>query len=132
MSTKRQAEMPFYESAEDASYSAILKSHKAPKEIAHAIWPALKLDTAYARLMGALKHARPEKLTADEHILIANYCGQYDFLYYIEIQCHHAGSVLLAPEDEAAQLQREYIQSVKAQTQITKRLERIMGVRGVA
>lgn len=109
----QQAEMPFYESAEDATHSAILRSRIPPKEIAHALFPDLKMDSAYARLMGSIKHSRPEKLTADQHIFIANYCQEYDFLYYCAQNCHHSQPVSVEPEDELVRQEREFIESVK-------------------
>lgn len=125
MGTKKQIEMPFYESAEDASYSSILKSKKSPKEIAHQLWPALNLDSAYARLMGSLKHSRPEKLTADEHILIANITGEFDFLYYCAQGCHHSRPEPVSHEDEFEQLQRVYVEAVDHMEGLVRRMERL-------
>jgi hypothetical protein len=118
---EKQGEMPFYESAEDATYSAILDSRKPVKEVAHALWPHLHIDSAYARLKGALKSERPEKLTAGEHIFIANYCQQFHFLYYCEKQLHHSGSTPVAPEDEQLRLQQIIIQGQRELTQAMNR-----------
>lgn len=118
---EQQAEMPFFESAENATYSAILASRKPLKEVALALWPSMKMDSAYARLKGALNEDRPEKLTADEHVFIANHCQQYHFLHYIEHQCHHAGTQAVAPEDELANLQHDIVKGQHALTQALNR-----------
>lgn len=101
-----QREMSWFECAEDATLSALHKSKIKPVAIALKLWPAMKPDSAYARLMGALKRSRPEKLTTDEHVLIAHETQQYDYLYYVEAQCHHAGSRPVEPAEEAVELQR--------------------------
>jgi len=122
MAPEQQAEMPFFESAEDATYSAILASHKPIKAIAHALWPHLQIDSGYARLKGALSHDRPEKLTADEHVFIANHCEQYQFLHYVENQCHHSGTKRVEPADEKAELQRQLIRNMQEHRQLVNRL----------
>lgn len=124
MGVPNQHEMPFFESAEDASYSAIISSRKPPKEIALTLWPSMKSDSAYARLMGALKHTRPEKLTADEHILIANHTGHYDFFYYVQNQCHHAGAQPVTPEDEDKAFRRELNDNITKVLQALSRVDR--------
>jgi hypothetical protein len=121
MTTETQAEMPFFESAEDATHSAIIASRKPLKEVALSLWPSMKMDSAYARLRGALNHDRPEKLSADEHIFIANHCEQYHFLHYIENQCHHAGSQRVTPADELAHLQQDILKGQQALTQAMNR-----------
>lgn len=125
MAPEPQVEMPFFESAEDATYSAILASRKPIKQIALALWPSMKIDSAYARLKGALNPDRPEKLSADEHIFIANHCNQFQFLYYTENQCHHSGTNPCSPEDEKAELQRKAEQTVSEMKAIVRRLEAI-------
>jgi hypothetical protein len=134
MTSVLQSEMPWYESAEDATSSALAKgralilSRVNNKKLNHikvaavALWPGLNNeDSAYARLKDALNPDRPAKLTADEHIFLANFCQEYDFLRYTEAQCHHAGSELLKPEDEQAHLQQIIIQGQRELTQALNR-----------
>jgi len=122
MTTELQAEMPFYESAEDATHSAILASRLPLKEVAAVLWPALKTDSAHARLRGSLNTDRPEKLTADEHIFIANHCQQFHFLHYTAQQCHHSQPVPVDPDDEKAELQKQFIRSVTELRQLAGRI----------
>ena len=58
--------------------------------------------------------ATPDKLTADEHLLIARLCDRYDFLFYCAQELHHSKPVAVAPEDERARLQREFVESTTA------------------
>jgi len=122
-----QQEMPFYESAEDATYSAILDSKKPVKEVAHALWPSMKMDSAYSRLKGALKEDRKEKLSSDEHLFIANYCQKFHWHYYNENQLHHAGSQLVKQEDELAKLEHQILKGQQALTQALNRFNALRG-----
>ncbi len=129
MAVEIQAEMPFFESAEDATYTAILASRKTIKEVAVGLWPHLCMDSAYARLKGALSAERPEKLAADEHLFIANFCGQWHFLHYVENQCHHSGTRKVEPADELATLQEAIL---KGQRELTQSLNRFNSLRAGA
>lgn len=104
--------MPFYESAEEASNSAIIRSEKTFKQVAAHLRPEANIDSAYAWLKNALKDGPTEKLSSDQHMLIANYCGEYDWLYYSCMGCSHSRPDLVSPDDEKANLQREFNKSV--------------------
>lgn len=119
--------MPFFETAEDATYSAIMRSGKSIKAIAIALWPSMKADSAYARLSGSLKGTRPEKLLSDEHLFIANFCGEYDWLYYNASACHHSRPEQIAPEDEKESLQREFISSVENLSRMANQIKALSG-----
>jgi len=123
----RQMDFSFHPSAEDATAAAIHKSGKAMKQIASDLWPSLKMDTAYARLRGCLNQERPEKLSADEHLAVARLCGQYDFLHYCANELSHSKPEPVAPEDERARLQREFVESTRALTKLAERIESIGG-----
>lgn len=123
----RQESLPFFECADEATDHAIKASGRQYKEVAHALWPALKLDTAYARLKACLNADKAEKLTSDEHMFIANFCGRYDWLYYHCSGCSHDRPSPISPADVAAQLQREFIESVARLERIQARLARAQG-----
>lgn len=134
MTSALQSEMPWYESAEDATSTALTKGRAMIlsrvnnkkqnhfKVAAVALWPWLNNeDSAYARLKDALNPDRPVKLTADEHIFLANLAQEYDYLRYTEAKCHHAGTQPVKPEDEQIQLQQIILQSQLALTQALNR-----------
>lgn len=100
-----QQEMPFFESAEAATKHAIQVSGKTVKQVAAMLWPGKTVDAAQTRLANCLNDAREEKLTADEHACIAEYCERYDFLHYLAHRLNHTQPALQTPVEQAAQLQ---------------------------
>jgi len=121
----KQTQMPFYEVAEDATNSAILRSGKTYQQVAHYLRPDIKLEVAYAWLKNALREEAREKLTTDQHIAIANFCEEYDYTYYVALHCHHSRPEPVEPADEALQLDREINDSLKAIEKMLQRRERI-------
>lgn len=105
--------MPWFESSEEATKHAIQASGKNLKTVASALWPDKSPTRAHTDLANALNESRPERLTADQHIFIANLCGQFDWLYFAADQCSHSRPHAIAKEDRQAQLQRDFIDAVK-------------------
>lgn len=120
-----QLTFPLYDSAEEATQAAIVRSVKEFKEVAHAVFPSLAPPTAYARLKAALNPEKPEKLTADEHALIARFTGQFDFLYYLAHALSHSRPSPVSPEDEAAALRRQVLQLGSDLKRSLDRLEQV-------
>lgn len=123
--SSKQLDFSFHGSAEDATSAAIHKSGMAMKQVAHELWPSLKMDTAYSRLRGCLNADRPEKLTADEHLHVARITQQFDFLYYCAQDCQHSRPEPVAPEDERDRLKREFNQNVERLSTLAARIERL-------
>ena len=116
----------FYETANDA-LGACIQAAGGFKRVAGLLWPSLKPDSAYARLKACLDDGKAEKLTADEIFAIAKMAR--------EKGCHafaqFAGSELdyefkpITPEDQAAELQREFIAATNTLRAIGDRLTRL-------
>lgn len=106
-----------FDTAEEATTAAISSSNKEFKEVAAALFPAMKPQSAYARLKESLARG-DQKLSADDHIFIANFTEQYHYLHYVASRCHHSMPRPVAPNDELADLQRRFI----AATEILARL----------
>ncbi|MCR9092351.1 MAG: hypothetical protein NXI11_13430 [Proteobacteria bacterium] len=105
--------MPWFESSEEATRHAIQASGKPLKAVAAALWPDKSPTRAYTDLANALNENRSERLTADQHIFIANHCGQFDWLYFAADQCCHSRPHAIAKEDREARLKQEFIDAVK-------------------
>lgn len=118
-----QQRIPFFESAEDATRHAIASSGKAPKQVASALWPDKSPTSAHTALMNALNDSRNERLTFDQHLFIANYCGQFDVLRYAALQCDHSQPVPQQPEEKAAQLQAQLFQQAASMKGLIAQIE---------
>ena len=112
-----------YETAEEATEAALLRSGKTFKEVAVAIFPEIKPMTAYLRLKHGLHPGRAEKLTADEHLRIARLCGEYDFVYYGAHICGLKLTPSLSVEEELRQLSDAYNSKIDELRELRGRME---------
>ena len=108
-----QESMPFYESAEAATKAAIQASGQSPKGVAKELWKGKTQEAAATRLMNCLNDSRDEKLTADEHIAIANIVQQFHYLHYTCAQLSHERPRFISPEAVAAEKQERFIALAK-------------------
>ncbi len=107
-----QQTMPFFESAEAATRQAIQNSGKSMKEVAAHIWKGKSVSAAQTHLLNCLNESREEKLSADEHIAIAEFCQEFDYLYYCAHRLSHTRPTLVTPEEHAAAIQAELMRKV--------------------
>ncbi|HZR35699.1 MAG TPA: hypothetical protein VFA75_10015 [Nevskia sp.] len=120
-----QHSLPFFESAEEATRHAIEASGRKFKEVAPALWPDKSVEAATTLLRNALNEARAERLTFDQHLLIARHVGRFDVLLYAAMSCNHSLPTPVAPADLEAKLQRDFIASVQQLESIQRRLSSI-------
>lgn len=122
----------WYDTDADAINAAITGSGKTFKQIASALWPAMKMDSAYARLKNCLNADKDEKLSFAEVIFICRETGNSDPIFHAcdELSLHRP--LPKAPADEQAELMHT-IQHQQAQLlQTMQRLERTNAMRSVA
>lgn len=116
----------FHDSYEDAIRDTVL-ALGGNKAVGSMLWPAMLADEAGKKLADTLNREKREKLALGELALIrreARKAGVHILACY---ECRDAGYAdpqPIAPEDEAAQLQREFIASVNKLEMIRKRMER--------
>lgn len=115
----------WYDSGEQACDAAILKSGKKAKEIANALWPGMKMDSAYARLKNALNADKAEKLTLDEIIHICRLTGHYDPLFYMADELSHTRPTYRSAKDQEAQLATEAARLASQVGRLMDRLDKI-------
>jgi hypothetical protein len=123
----------FHESVNDALRAAVqaLGGHK---KIGAAMRPELPADQAGSWLRDCLNPDRREKLSPEQVVWVlreARRIGYHGAATYILHECGYAEATPVEPEDERAQLQRMFIESVKAQNAITERMERLMSASSV-
>lgn len=106
-----QQAMPFFDSAKAATKYAIQASGKTAKEVAHALWPNKTIERAQTDLLNALNENRESELSTEEHLFIAMFCNQFDWLYYACHRAEHARPVRQSPEDQQAQIQAAILET---------------------
>lgn len=117
----------FYEDSKDALTCALSESGKAPKAIAAVMRPDLKPDSAKAWLHNCLDPDKNEKLSIDQVIQFINLTKRPDgsnaLLEYFCDESSHDRPAIKKAEDELAQLQRAFIQSVEDQKKLVDRIQ---------
>lgn len=115
-----------HESYEDAIRDTVL-ALGGNKVVGSLLWPAMLADEAGKKLADTLNRDKREKLSLGELALIRREARKAGVHILASYECRDAGYAdpqPIAPEDEAAQLQREFIASVKALQAIQQRMAR--------
>lgn len=116
----------FHECLDDAIRDTVM-AMGGNKRVGNLLWPALPADVAGKRLADCLNADKRDKLSPDELALIrreARKQGAHILATYEMRDAGYADPLPIAPEDEAAQLQREYIAAVKAMGELQARISR--------
>lgn len=123
-----QPQIPlFYDTYEDAIRDTIT-ALGGNKIVGSMLWPALPVDEAGRKLAHCLNAEKREKLDLGELRLIrreARKSGIHILAHYEARDAGYTEPQPVNPEDEAAQLQREFIASVKALEAIQARLAQV-------
>jgi hypothetical protein len=120
-----KAEYPlFYDDAGNALQQAIDHNIHALtfKQVACQLFPALKPESAYARLKNCINPDKDEKLDLAEVALLCRITGRFDPLFWLCDELQHARPAAIAPADKAAQLMRDFNLHVEQLGRIQKQL----------
>jgi hypothetical protein len=126
-----------HESLLEALHDAV-RAIGGTKKVGALLWPAKTIDEAKQRLNDCLNPHRAEKLSPEEVLYLlrtAREVGYHGAMDFIAAECGYTRPEPVAPSDELAQLQREFIATVKTQQALVARIERItqpVGPRAVA
>ena len=115
----------FYDSYEDAIRDACM-AIGGFKKVGSLLWPTVPADDAGRRLAHCLNNDKREKLGPGELQLIrraARQAGVHILAAYEARDAGYADPQPVSPEDEAAQLQREYIAAVRQLSALQSRLD---------
>lgn len=116
----------FHETYEDALRDTV-SALGGNKAVGVMLWPAMPADDAGKKLADTLNREKREKLSLGELQLIrrqARVAGVHILASYEMRDAGYADPQPITPEDEAAQLQREYIAAVKAMSALQSRMDR--------
>lgn len=117
----------FYDTYEDAVRDCVT-ALGGLKRVGHLLWPAMPADDAGRKLAACLNADKREKLDLGELRLIrreARKAGVHILMHYEARDAGYTEPTPMNPEDEAAQLQREFIASVKALEVLQARMARL-------
>lgn len=95
------------------------------KEVGHKLWPDLPPPRAGEKLANCLNQLRQEKLSVSEFLFIrreARKIGCHVIAAYENQDAGYAPPQPIEPQDEAAELQRQFIAAVQASEKIAQRL----------
>lgn len=115
-----------HESIEDALRDAV-RAAGGSKKIGSMLWPAKPLKEAENQVNDCINPMRRDKFSLAELLFIlrsAREVGYHGAMTFIAAECGYQAEPV-EPQDEQAKLQREFIESVKAQGKILARLERL-------
>lgn len=98
------------------------------KKVGAALWPSLSPDAAGRKVAACLNSDHAQHFHPCDIVWLlreARKIGSHSAMSYLTQECGYATPQPMDPEDEAAELQRQFIQSVKNQERIVKQLERL-------
>lgn len=124
----------FYESWLEALRDDV-RSLGGSKVVGAVFWPEKSIDAAKNKLNDALNEERRERLTDEqERYIIRSAREKRGFSAALMHLCDETGFERPKerdPMDEAAQLQREFIDSVRRHERIVEKLERLQGAQAL-
>lgn len=115
----------FHESMNDA-LREVIGACGGAKQVAARLWPEKTPDAAHRILLDCLNETRPERLDPDRLRLVLRLGREancHAAMNYLLRDLGYADSQPLDPQDEHAQLQRDYIAATKALQGIASRIE---------
>jgi hypothetical protein len=120
----------FHESLNEALNDCI-RACGGGKQVAVRLWPEKAPDAAHRLLLDCLNADRPQHLTPEQLVLVlrlAREKGCHIGATYLMHELGYDDPKPIEPRDEAADLQRAFMQSVEQQRQILARMERLQGL----
>lgn len=121
----------------DAAVSHVIAALGGNKRVGALLWPEEPVDQAARKLADCMNPDRPQFLKLKQVIFLlgeARKKGVHSAMAHISRECGYADPQPVEPEDEAAELQRQFIAAQQGMNQILKRMEKLSlpTVRGVA
>lgn len=123
----------FYETFPEA-LKAVVQALGGAKPVGSKLWPEKTPDAAARQLNDCLNEGRPEKLSPEQVLWLlaaGRQAGCHAAMHYLAHEAGYSDPQPVEPEDERAQLQRDYIEAAKLMQSIAGRMERA-GMLGAA
>lgn len=120
----------FHEDIYDALWD-VVKYLGGAKRVGHDMEPKKSPEQAGRWLANCLDKSRAEKLDPEQVLYLLRRGreeGCHIAMAYINRECCYAEPVPVAPEDEKARLQREYVEAVKTIKTLGDQLAKMQGI----
>ncbi len=114
------------DSLNDALIDAV-KALGGSKQVGPLLWPEKTPDGAQRLLLACLNEDRSERLSPDQVLMVlrmARAKGHHSAIAYILNDLGYSPTQPVEPRDESAELQRQFMESVRMQAVIVERMER--------
>lgn len=121
--------MSLPESMTDALIECV-KGAGGSKVVSHKIWPEKMVDQAQRHLLNCLQDGRAERLTPEQvHFVfrLAHDAGCHVGMEFLCASLGYAPPTPVKPQDEAAQLQREFIAATRHLGMMAERIAALQG-----
>lgn len=105
---------------------ALVKALGGSKVVGPMLWPEKMADAAQRLLLDCLNPERPAHLTPEQMVLLlrkARQAGHHEALGWLMADLGYAAPVALAPRDEAAELQRQFILATEQMAAMMNRMQ---------
>jgi hypothetical protein len=120
----------FFESLTDA-IKEVVRVGGGLKVVGAQMWPEKTPDAAARTLADCLNENREARLSPDQLMLIIRLGrarGCHAVMSYMAQESGYSTPFPIEPADEAAELQRQYIESTKSLLRMAERIERLRSV----
>lgn len=98
------------------------------KVVGSKLYPDLSIDAARSRLLDSLNPDRAQQLSQTQFLTLLRWgreSGYHGVMEYLAEEAGYTRPSPRSPEDERAELQRRYIESVRQQAEIARELARL-------
>jgi hypothetical protein len=120
-----------------AALAHVIAAIGGMKRVGSELWPSMPVDQAGRKLANCLNDGHQQQLHPSDVLWILSEgrkAGVHSGMAYVNRACGYGDPQPVEPEDEAAELQRQFIAAQQGMNQILKRMEKLAlpQVRGVA
>lgn len=98
------------------------------KQVAHAMWPAMKPDSAYARLKNCVNPEKDEKLDLAEVRHLCQITGRFEPLHWLCDELSHARPLQRSPIDKQAELVEQFIAAAQLLKKVGQQIDANGGI----
>jgi hypothetical protein len=105
-----------------------VKALGGSKQVGPRLWPEKTPEAAQRLLLDCLNDERPAKLSPEHVLLVLRMARERGCHIGIQFLCEslgYADPVPVEPRDEAAELQRQYIEAARQMGKLAERIERL-------